>query len=134
MIFSIYYFVHTLHTRLKEIRLSLRISQEAIGAQGFVSTSGWVKIESGTRAPSDALIGKLVKWLSRDGYVTAREGGHLEKELLALKYQKHQSAYIRDLALEDHRRLQTSGGLMLLAEKGPAYGAKPVRQRRKPGN
>jgi hypothetical protein len=35
---------------------SIEISQEAFGAQGFVSAPGWAKIENGTRQPSDELL------------------------------------------------------------------------------
>lgn len=101
--------------RLRELRLSLELSQEAIGAQGFVSTPGWVKIENGTRQPSDALLEKLVAWLEKDGYLTKKEGDKMLEELLSLKYMNHLSPFIRRLAQSYHEALAPLG-LLRVAE------------------
>lgn len=106
--------------RLKELRLSLGLSQEAIGAQGFVSTPGWVKIENGTRQPGDPLIEKLVSWLEKDRYVTNAEGDRLREELLALKYMSHVSPFIRRLARDYHETLVAPAILARVAEYPPA--------------
>jgi len=105
--------------RLRELRLSLELSQEAIGAQGFVSTPGWVKIENGTRQPSDALLEKLVAWLGKDGYLTKAEGDKMLEELLSLKYMNHLSPFIRRLAGSYHDALAPLA-LLRVAEDPPA--------------
>lgn len=46
--------------RLKELRQHAGFSQEAVGAQGFVSAPSWVKIESGQRSPSEKLLAAFV--------------------------------------------------------------------------
>jgi transcriptional regulator with XRE-family HTH domain len=103
--------------RLRELRISLGLSQEAIGAQGFVSTPGWVKIENGTRQPSDALLEKLVVWLERDRYVTKEEGEQILEELLSLKYMNHLSPFIRKLARGHHEELTILPMLRVAAGK-----------------
>lgn len=116
--------------RLRELRLSLGLSQEAIGAQGFVSTPGWVKIENGTRQPGDALVEKLVAWLERDGYVTAAKKEHLRDELLALKYMGHVSPFVRRLAGEFYDELSAPKVLARVAEDSPGLPANGTRQKR----
>lgn len=88
--------------RLRHIRRSLGLSQEAIGMQGFVSTPGWIKIENGTRHPSDELLQKIVDWLVRDGYLKANEKESTLDEFLTLKYMSHLSPFVRKLA-RDHQ-------------------------------
>lgn len=111
--------------RLRELRQSLGLSQEAIGAQGFVSTPGWVKIENGTRQPGDALVEKLVAWLERDGYVTPSAGEHLRDELLALKYMGHVSPFVRKLARSYYAELSGPKVLARVAEEPPHPGSGP---------
>lgn len=86
--------------------MSLGLSQEAVGAQGFVSTPGWVKIERGARSPSDTLIEKLAEWLVKDGYVSKQEAKNLQEELLTLKYMADLSPFVRRLATEHYQKLK----------------------------
>jgi transcriptional regulator with XRE-family HTH domain len=110
--------------RLRELRLSLELSQEAIGAQGFVSTPGWVKIENGTRQPSDALLEKLVVWLEKDRYLTKKEGSQMLDELLSLKYMNHLSPFVQRLAHDYHEALAPLALLRLAV--GPAVPRKKL--------
>jgi len=110
--------------RLRELRLSLGLSQEAIGAQGFVSTPGWVKIESGARQPGDALLEKLVAWLEKDGYLAKAEGDKMLEELLSLKYMTHLSPFIRRLARDYHEALAPLA-LLRVAEEPAVPRKKP---------
>lgn len=89
--------------RLKSIRRELKLSQEAVGAQGFVSTPGWIKIENGQRQASDKLIEKFVNWLIREEYVQPQDAHRLQDEFLTLKYARHASAFVRELARRHHR-------------------------------
>lgn len=109
--------------RLRELRKSIGISQEAIGAQGFVSAPGWAKIENGTRQPSDELLEKLANWMVKDGYLKSRQRSRLLEELLSLKYMEHLSPFVRRLARDFHRSLILSP-LLRAAEPAPAYQAK----------
>lgn len=109
--------------RLREVRKGLGISQEALGAQGFVTAPGWAKIENGTRQPSDELLEKLADWMVRDGYLKAREKARLLEELLSLKYMEHLSPFVRRLATDFHRSL-TGSPLLRVAEPGATYRAK----------
>ncbi len=95
------------------------MSQEAIGAQGFVSTPGWVKVENGTRQPGDALLEKLVAWLEKDRYVSKRDGGRLLEELLSLKYMNHASPFIRRVVRSYHETLTAPSVLARVAEEPP---------------
>jgi transcriptional regulator with XRE-family HTH domain len=109
--------VKLLNRRLRDLRLNLGISQEALGAQGFVSTPGWAKIENGSRQPSDALLEKLVVWLEKDRYVTKREGKPLLEELLTLKYMGHLSPFVRHLARLHYEELKESSSVLKVAEE-----------------
>ena len=109
--------------RLRDLRRSLGISQEALGAQGFVSASGWAKIENGTRQPSDELLEKLTEWMVRDGYLKARQRERLLEELLGLKYMEHLSPFVRRLARDFHESL-TGTSLLRAAEPAAVYRAK----------
>jgi len=109
--------VKLVNRRLRQLRLSLGLSQEAIGAQGFVSTPGWVKVENGTRQPGDSLLEKLVSWLEKDHYVTKRDGERLLEELMALKYMNHASPFIRRLAQQYHEELVAPVSLARVAEE-----------------
>lgn len=109
--------------RLRDLRKSLRISQEALGAQGFVSAPGWAKIENGTRQPSDELLEKLADWMVKDGYLKSREKARLLDELLSLKYMEHLSPFVCRLARDFHYSL-TNAPLLRVAEPSPTYRAK----------
>lgn len=112
--------------RLREVRLSLGLSQEALGAQGFVSTPGWVKIENGTRQPSDGLLESLADWMVKDGYLELRKRSLFLDELLSLKYMEHLSPFVRRLAREYHAACAPPH--LLKAAEDPAYPAKPRKK------
>lgn len=116
----------TLGEKLKTIRRDCGLSQEAIGAQGFVSTPGWIKLENGQRSPSEKLIDSLVDWLVEDKYVRSTTAKGLKEELLTLKYLGSQSTFVRELAKTHARGL--SRGEALLA---PSTAPKPKRGRPK---
>ena len=108
------------------MRKKLLLSQEAVGAQGFVSTPGWIKIENSQRLPSDQLISKLVKWLVQDKYLPAGDQERLRDELLMLKYLNHRSEFVRGLATLYQ---QTKAGAPVEIE-GPSPEAAAARGRR----
>jgi len=110
--------------RLRELRKSLGISQEALGAQGFVSAAGWAKIENGTRQPSDELLEKLTDWMVKDSYLKARQKPRLLDELLSLKYMENLSPFVRRLARDFHQSLMDAAPLLRVAEPEAAYRAK----------
>ena len=110
----------TLGDRLKSLRRELGLSQEALGAQGFVSTPGWIKIENGQRQASEKLIDKLTKWLVGDKYMKAPAATTLKEELLILKYLGNRSPFVRDMAKARAKELP-GGGVALLAETPAAY-------------
>lgn len=89
-----------LSSRLREIRQSLGLSQESFGSLGFVSTPGWVKIENGSRQPSDALIEKFVQWAVANNHLSQENSAPLQEELLALKYMNNLSPFVCRLAKE----------------------------------
>lgn len=95
--------------RLKSIRRELKLSQEAVGAQGFVSTPGWIKIENGQRQASDKLIEKFIAWLIREGYAQAQDASRLQDEFLSLKYARHASPFVREMARRHFRSAHQSG-------------------------
>ena len=95
--------------RLKSIRRELKLSQEAVGAQGFVSTPGWIKIENGQRQASDKLIEKFVNWLIREEYVQPQDAHRLQDEFLTLKYARHTSSFVREMARRHHRQAHQGG-------------------------
>lgn len=109
-----------LSKRLRNLRLSLGLSQEAMGMQGFVSTPGWVKIENGTRHPSDELLKKIVDWLVKDGYLQTSEKDSTLDEFLTLKYMSHLSPFVRKLAREYSG--SKDGGHRKAAENPAPYG------------
>ncbi len=118
----------TLGERLKSLRNELGLSQEALGAQGFVSTPGWIKIENGQRQASEKLIDKLSKWLVDDKYMRSGAACTLREELLTLKYLGSRSPFVRELA-KSHAKKMPSGGIALLAETR----AQKPRRGRPPG-
>ena len=117
----------TLGEKLKTIRRDCGLSQEAIGAQGFVSTPGWIKLENSQRSPSEKLIESLVSWLVTDKYIRSSASKGLKEELLTLKYLGSQSPFVRELAKTHARGL--SRGDVLLAPS--ANSEKPKRGRPK---
>lgn len=118
----------TLGDRLKTLRRELGLSQEALGAQGFVSTPGWIKIENGQRQASEKLLEKLVKWLVGDKYMKAGAATTLKEELFTLKYLGARSVFVREMAKKHAKTL--SNGTALLEEPA-AYKTKPKRGRPK---
>ena len=121
----------TLGDRLKNLRKELGLSQEALGAQGFVSTPGWIKIENGQRQASEKLIDTLTKWLVSDKYMGKGPATALKEELLILKYLGNRSPFVRDMAKARAKGLP-GGGVALLAEEPTAYKARK-RNRSKAG-
>ena len=95
-----------LNKRLRDLRNALGLSQEAMGAQGFVSTPGWVKIENATRHPSDAMLNKMCDWLEKEGHVTPAQKQALMEELLSLKYMNHLSPFVSRLAADYYKTLE----------------------------
>lgn len=120
----------TLGDRLKTLRKELGLSQEALGAQGFVSTPGWIKIENGQRQASEKLIEKLTRWLIDDKYMPAKAANVLKEELLVLKYLGNRSVFVREMAKSRAKGLP-DGGVALLAEAPAGYQTKPKRGRPK---
>ena len=116
----------TLGEKLKLIRRDCGLSQEAIGAQGFVSTPGWIKLENSQRSPSEKLLEKLVNWLVADKYVRASAAKTLKEDLLTLKYLGSNSKFVRELAHGHAKRMPN--GEALLAQ---STGQKPRRGRPK---
>ena len=84
--------------RLHELRKAAGVTQEAIGAEGFVSTPGWIKIEHGQRSPSEKLLGQFVTWLVEQKVIRASQQTTLLTELTALTYAGHNSPFLRRLA------------------------------------
>ncbi len=115
----------TLGEKLKSIRNECGLSQEAIGAQGFVSTPGWIKIENAQRSPSEKLLTKLVGWLVSDKHVRATAAKGLMEELLTLKYLGSNSKFVRELAHGHAQRLPNGEALLVPTPKGQ----KPKRGR-----
>ena len=101
--------------RLKQIRAETGLSQEAIGAQGFVTMPGWIKLENSQRAASEKLIDSLVNWLVRDKYIPAGNREALRDELLTLKYLdgSGKSPFLQKLAA--NHASDTPAGQRLLA-------------------
>ena len=118
----------TLGDRLKTLRRELGLSQEAFGAQGFVSAPGWIKIENGQRQASEKLIERMAKWLVDDKYMRAGAVGTLKEELLTLKYLGSRSAFVREMA-RSHAKKLPNNAVYLAAEEPGAYRAKPKRGR-----
>ena len=103
----------TLGEKLKTIRRDCGLSQEAIGAQGFVSTPGWIKLENAQRSPSEKLLDKLVTWLVTDKYIRASTSKTLREELLTLKYLGSNSKFVRELALGHAKRMPNGDALLV---------------------
>lgn len=117
----------TLGEKLKTIRRDCGLSQEAIGAQGFVSAPGWIKLENAQRSPSEKLIRNLVGWLVQDKHVRSSNAKRLTEELLTLKYLGSPSRFVRELATAHAKKMP---GAEALLAPSPA-GVKPKRGRPK---
>lgn len=119
----------TLGERLKTLRRELGLSQEALGAQGFVSTPGWIKIENGQRQASEKLLDRLTRWLVEDRYMRAGAASALREELLTLKYLGSRSLFVREMAKAHAKGMPDGGAVLLAAEEPGAYKEKPKRGR-----
>ena len=104
---------------MKSLRNELGLSQEAVGAQGFVSTPGWIKIENGQRQASEKLIEKMLKWLVSDKHMKAGAIGGLREELLTLKYLGSNSAFVREMA-KAHARTSANSAIAAAGNGGSA--------------
>lgn len=113
-----------LASRLKDLRRELGLSQEAFGAQGFISAPGWIKIENGQRHASERLLGQLVAWLVESKYLRAGAATALKEELLTLKYLGSRSPFVQKLAAAHARNLPNGETLLK-----PTPVTKPVRGR-----
>ena len=112
--------------RVKTLRQTLGLSQEALGTQGFVSTPGWIKIENGQRQASEKLVERLTKWLVQSKHLRAGAAATLKEELLTLKYLASNSSFVREMAKAHAARLP--GGTLLAVEA-----ATPPKGKGKPG-
>ena len=90
----------TIARRLHELRKLAGVSQEAMGAQGFVSAPGWIKMENGQRSPSERLLTAFVAWLIEEKVVRLNQKAVLLDELCTLKYASHGNAFLREMARE----------------------------------
>lgn len=90
----------SLAARLRELRRQTGGTQEVVGAQGFISAPGWIKIENGQRSPSEKLLADFVAWLVREKLVRANAQADLLEELNALKYVEHRAPFLARLAKE----------------------------------
>ena len=115
----------TFGDRIKNLRQELGFSQEALGAQGFVSTPGWIKIENGQRQASEKLITNLINWLVGDKHMRSGAAGTLKEELLTLKYLGSNSTFLRAMAKVHAKTLPSAAAV--LAEETNGYKAKPRR-------
>ena len=95
----------TLGAKLKLLRRAAKLSQVAIGAQGFVSAPGWIKIENGQRLPSEEMIQKFVAFMVVEKVIHAEQKQLLFNELCALKYVHHRSDFLRLMAREYQKGL-----------------------------
>lgn len=113
-----------LGTRLKLLRRELGLSQEALGAQGFISAPGWIKIENNQRQASEKLIERLVSWLVENKYIRAGMTNALKEELLTLKYLGNRSPFVRAMAAAHASSLPNGERLLV-----PDTAGKPLRGR-----
>jgi transcriptional regulator with XRE-family HTH domain len=90
----------TIALRLHGLRKLAGVSQEAMGAQGFVSAPGWIKIENGQRSPSEKVLTAFVTWLVEEKVVRPNHKATLFDELCALKYSSSSNAFLREMARE----------------------------------
>ena len=114
----------TFGERVKSLRHEIGLSQEALGAQGFVSTPGWIKIENGQRQASEKLIDRMLKWLVGDKYIKASSASGLREELLTLKYLGSNSVFVRDMA-KIYARNSSNQAVVTAGESAGALKSKP---------
>ena len=114
----------TFGERVKKMRREFGLSQEALGAQGFVSTPGWIKIENGQRHASEKLIDNMLEWLVGDKYIKAGIAASLREELLTLKYLGSNSAFVREMA-RAHARKSTNPTVIAAVETASLPKSKP---------
>ena len=95
----------TLGAKLKLLRRTARLSQVAIGAQGFVSTPGWIKIENGQRQASEALLTKFVSFMVEEKVIHARHKEAMVTELCALKFIHDRRDFLRQMARDFYKNL-----------------------------
>ena len=117
----------TLGDRLKALRQSLGLSQEAMGAQGFVSTPAWIKLENGQRQPSEKLIDRLVRWLVADKHLLAKGSAALREELLTLKYLGNTSPFVREMAKKHAATLPSGAALLAVTPTAKPKRGRPAR-------
>ncbi len=117
----------TLHERLRLLREEISITQKEIGAQGFVSASGWAKLERGQRSPSDELILRLIAWMRKEGHLSISRAGRVLEELLTLKHLSDSSAFVRRV-VRNHAEELFGGTPLRLAEDPAVYRPKPRRK------
>lgn len=115
----------TLGEKLQTIRRECGLSQEAIGAQGFISAPGWIKLENEQRSPSEKLIEKLVTWLVKDKHVPASKSKGLKEELLTLKYMGSNSLFMRELARGHAKQLPNGEALLVQKPAAPRKRGRP---------
>lgn len=117
----------TLQKRLKLLRQEIGVSQKTIGSQGFVSISGWAKVENGQRFPSDDLILRAINWMHRAGHLDVRRVGRIVEELLTLKHLSNRSAFVRRI-VRAHAEDLFECTPVRLAEDPAVYRPKPRRR------
>ena len=94
-----------LGTKLRLLRRAARLSQVAIGAQGFVSAPGWIKIENGQRRASEELLKKFVSFIVEEQVIHAKDGEAMFRELCALKYVNDRRDFVREMARSLYKSL-----------------------------
>ncbi len=119
----------TLGERFKTLRQKIGLSQEAVGAQGFISTPGWVKIENNKRQASEKVIEKFIRWLVQEKYLRPESAPLLKEELLTLKYLGSNSLFLRNLAEERAKMLPNGKSLMGGAAAAPPRRGRPRRRK-----
>lgn len=106
----------TLGAKVKLLRRAAKLSQEAIGAQGFVSTPGWIKIENGQRHPSEKLITSFVALMVSEKVIHAQHKEAMFNELAALKYVNDRREFLRQMARDYYKSLPPVMLLVALPE------------------
>lgn len=120
----------TLAERLRSLRIEFGLSQEALGAQGFVSTPGWVKLEQGNRHPSEKLLTTLVAWMVTARRLPSKNAKPLLDELLTLKYLGNGRGHLSTMA-RTHARATAPGRQLLAAfDESIGRGRTPARRGR----
>ena len=90
---------------MKELRKAAKLTQHAIGAQGFVSAPGWIKLENGQRSPSETLLKKFTALMVAEGVIRANHSAALLDELETLKYVHHRNDYLRRVTRSYYKTL-----------------------------